>query len=234
MEPHEPQEVLPAFEGLTAGVSPETIRNFVRSRLATFHYFIRLYEGQSHFMNTVLISNAILAAMHDDKLKLQRRVTKWFHLGYSIGTILSIPNAIDFVKAFNVLVVEYESSDTTSRKKMKRILSGRIPRGGLSADQVSNLSQEGVYTYLDTPHVPFEIDHVQTVLALFEVLTLAYAKFIESIEARKSPGYVEAIAKIDSKIRKIMTVLMKDLTVAAKNRAKEELDSLLATPPDAQ
>ncbi|TPX72781.1 hypothetical protein SpCBS45565_g00094 [Spizellomyces sp. 'palustris'] len=222
------------IDGLPAThVSFETLRDFVKKRIGTFQYIIKMHEGNSHFLSTVIISNDMLVTMHhEEKAKVKKRVTKWFHLGYSIGTILGIPSTTDFVRAFSQLVSEYENSDNDSRRNLKRIFSGKTPRGGSTGDQTSQPPDTGVYTYMDTPHLPFDIDHVPTVLGLFEVLTLAYSKFAENSEACRNQSFIDAVMKIDGKIKKIIGVVMKDLDFVAKNRVKEELDMLLLTPPE--
>ncbi|KAJ3309406.1 hypothetical protein HDU76_003631, partial [Blyttiomyces sp. JEL0837] len=98
---------------------------------------------------TVIITSDSLAALYDTK-PAKKRSWQWFYLGMSIGSLLVISNPVDFVKAVNVLLLEYENE--TESKQRRQIFTVKKPNPDELAVQ-SNFLETGVYTYLETPNL---------------------------------------------------------------------------------
>ncbi|KAJ3181124.1 hypothetical protein HDU85_003829 [Gaertneriomyces sp. JEL0708] len=211
----------------------ESLKEYVQNRIRTFQYLSKLHEGNAYYMNTVLISKEALVTMYDDKTAMKKRALKWFNLGHGIGGILGLPNPAEFVRALNALMSEYEheSGEGNAKQKMKRIFSGKgSQRPASSVDAGGSQGQDmGAYSYMDLLHVPFDMDYIQTALAFFDVLAAAYGRFIENQELCRSQTFSETVMKIDHKMRKIISMVVKELDTIAKSRLNEEL-SVLATP----
>ncbi|CUS13479.1 unnamed protein product [Tuber aestivum] len=90
----------------------ETVHEVATKRIATLDYLRRAHEGRVYWFNTVLFTKADLQRMvyHDGK-KLARRANNYFILGNSLPSILDLGTSspLDYLKAFNHLLQEYEA-----------------------------------------------------------------------------------------------------------------------------
>ncbi|KAJ3414007.1 hypothetical protein HDV05_007214 [Chytridiales sp. JEL 0842] len=202
----------------------EELGELVSRRITSLTYLRRLHDGSAHYMSTVLVSSDVLASLYDTKPG-RKRSWQWFYLGMSIGALLVIADPLEFVKALNVLMLEYEN-ETEAKQRLNRNLFNRKRSNSQEAVQ-ANFLETGVYSYLQTPNLPFEVDYVHTFLALCDVLITAYAKFVDNTEDLISnPLFMESIGKVDSKVKKIIQTSFKDLEVLSKTLYSAELSTL--------
>ncbi|CAO3657963.1 unnamed protein product [Umbelopsis vinacea] len=82
---------------------------------------------------------------------------------------------------------------------------------------------DGGYTHLITPNVPFELDYIQTFFTLFDLLAEAYHKLLVGTESLCTQTFCEQVLKCDSKLKKIVSMITKELDTLARNAIKEEL-----------
>ncbi|KAI9287362.1 hypothetical protein BC943DRAFT_358616 [Umbelopsis sp. AD052] len=193
------------------------LSELVYKRIATINYLRRTHEGTTHWFNTVLLSREDLASMYQNS-KMTPRTLKFFTLGVSLGPILDVTNQVDYVKALHLLLHEFECHNNENQKpKMKNIF-----RKTKSKDDHSYID-DGEYTHLITPNVPFELDYIQTFFTLFDLLAEAYHKLLVGTESLCTQSFCEQVLKCDSKLKKIVSMITKELDALARNAIKEEL-----------
>ncbi|KAL7271188.1 hypothetical protein RUND412_006071 [Rhizina undulata] len=127
------------------GAMYDTVHDLATKRIATLDYLRRAHEGRVYWFNTLLFTPPDLArTVHTDYRKLTRRANNYFILGNSIPSILEIGTSspIDYLKAFNHLLQEYEShialpparhggrahSGSVSGPSQHTTLAARIPK----------------------------------------------------------------------------------------------------------
>ncbi|KAI9254474.1 hypothetical protein BDA99DRAFT_518500 [Phascolomyces articulosus] len=194
----------------------EYLSELVSKRVATIKYLRRAHEGNTHWFNTILLTKNDLSSIYPN-MKMQRRSCNFYMLGVSLGTILDIMNTSDYVKALGQLLNEYEYHiNDHSKQKMKNIF--RKARG---KDDVA-YTDGGEYGHLMLPHVPFDLDYFETFYTLTDILVEAYQKLLIGSEGCNQ-AYFELVLKCDSKLKKIFTLVTKELDSVARNAIKEEL-----------
>ncbi|KAI8590963.1 hypothetical protein BDZ88DRAFT_412926 [Geranomyces variabilis] len=225
------------------GASGLPVIDYLRRRVSTFRYIAAVHSGTTHYFGTVVLTPDELtrptagggnAATEAETVKIRRRVQKWFGLGIKIGGCLGIPSAGDFVKAFGALVSEYETEHTDGKatNRMKRIFTGRSSsRNSSHIDQAGSgsLSEIGQDASIDAPHMPFEFDYNQVLLSFFEILAVAYEKFLANPDAHRNQSYFDAWMKVDGKIKKIVAVVIKEMENFAHIRFQDEWAQIAAS-----
>ncbi|KAG2176260.1 hypothetical protein INT43_005494 [Umbelopsis isabellina] len=195
----------------------EFLSELVYKRIATINYLRRTHEGTTHWFNTVLLSREDLTSMYPNN-KMSGRTSKFFTLGVSLGPILDVTNQVDYVKALHLLLHEFECHNNDHQKpKMKNIF--RKTRGKDDHSYVD----DGEYTHLLTPNMPFELDYIQTCFTLFDLLGEAYHKLLVGTESLCTQAFCEQVLKCDAKLKKIVSMITKELDTLARNAIKEEL-----------
>ncbi|KAG2220602.1 hypothetical protein INT45_002624 [Circinella minor] len=194
----------------------EYLSELVSKRVATIRYLRRAHEGNTHWFNTILLTKGDLSSIYPN-IKMQRRSCNFYMLGVSLGTILDIMNTADYVKALGQLLNEYEyHTNDHSKQKMKNIF--RKARG----KDDGGYSDNGEYTHLLLPHVPFDLDYFETFFTLTDILIEGYQKLLIGSEGCNQ-AYFELVLKCDNKLKKIFTLVTKELDTVARNAIKEEL-----------
>ncbi|KAJ3023536.1 hypothetical protein HKX48_002699 [Thoreauomyces humboldtii] len=213
----------------TYNPSPGTvIQEYLRRRVSTFRYIISVYSGKSHYFGTVLLTPAHLnRVVLEDPARIKKRIARWFNLGMRTGTLLGIPNAGDYVRAFSSLIAEYELEvveHPSTRDRMKRMFTGKSSRNStMSEHSVATQESANSDANQDLHHMPFEFDYSQTLFAFFEIMAAAYEKFLDSPDAVRNQTYVDIWLKIDGKIKKIVAHVLKEIEVPASMVLQEEL-----------
>lgn len=116
----------------------EYLNELVSKRVATLKYLRKAHEGNTHWFNTILLSKNDLANLYPNS-RMQRRqdhrieqtkqgrrilihrcrTCNFYTLGISLGALLDITNAPDYVKALTQLLSEFEYyTNDSSRQKM--------------------------------------------------------------------------------------------------------------------
>ncbi|KAI8976778.1 hypothetical protein BDB01DRAFT_844402 [Pilobolus umbonatus] len=83
----------------------------------------------------------------------------------------------------------------------------------------------GEYTHLMLPHIPFEMDYLETFFTLVDTIAEAYYKVVSDKEEGSvcTHAYFELVLKCDGKFKKIVNMVTKELDSLARNAIKEEL-----------
>ncbi|KAI8802816.1 hypothetical protein BJ742DRAFT_831534 [Cladochytrium replicatum] len=198
------------------------IHEILRLRIHTLEYLKRVHEGNVFYLGGVSIPSDGLAVMYESH-KLRKRTLRWLNLGLSIGSLLALSNSVDFAKALNSVMSDFENEpgDNGSTGRTMRQLFSR--RNRVNADGIGDSSN----SFLEFAHVPIEVDYVQTFTSLCEVLLASYKKIGRGASTQGSNlQLIEPFSKADAKVKKILAVVLRELDVVAKNMLKEELSSI--------
>jgi len=164
-------------------------------------------------------------------------------LGMSIAGLLDLTGTpLDYLKAFNQLLHEYEyysthePGATSAKPKMRNFFKPAKGAPTKRSDGSSDLHFTGEttanpssYTYLNLVNMPFEPDFVQTFCSLLAILTEAYAKLLVMLTSPNDYTQIVYLAfqKIDDKIKKtILSWIIKDIDEFSRNEVQSELDHL--------
>ncbi|KAJ3080156.1 hypothetical protein HK102_003250 [Quaeritorhiza haematococci] len=125
----------------------------------------------------------------------------------------------------NILMQEYDHEKPDTRQRMTKIFSRRSrPASAVDVNSSQSSSQDSTsYTYFEMTHVPFDVDYFQSFFALCDVFVAAYSKFVDSTEHLCNQAFADAIFKIDSKVKKIITPIMKEIDSIARTLLNDEL-----------
>ncbi|CAG8445465.1 5687_t:CDS:2 [Dentiscutata erythropus] len=100
---------------------------------------------------------------------------------------------------------------------------------GLELQQKSKITkhedssfQEGEYTYLFVPNIPFDLDYFQTFYTLCDMLVEVYNKLLGANNI-VATNFIESVLKVDGKFKKIISQVSKEVDTLARNNLKEEL-----------
>ncbi|RCI04497.1 hypothetical protein CU098_008823 [Rhizopus stolonifer] len=197
----------------------EYLAELVSKRVATLNYIRKTHEGTTHWFNTILLTKENLVNMYPNS-KMAKRTYNFYALGLSLGAILDITNPVDYIKALNQIMNEFERhTNEEPNKKMKNIF-----RKAKSKDENSSFDNTGDYAYLMIPHIPFEMDYFETFFTLIDIMAEAYYKLLVGTEGPIcTQAYFELVLKCDAKFKKIVTTITKELDVLARNAIKDEL-----------
>ncbi|POS70948.1 hypothetical protein DHEL01_v210661 [Diaporthe helianthi] len=110
------------------------IHEMANKRISTLEYLRKAHEGRVYWFNTLLFDKPDLARMpYFDARRLARRATNYLLLGLSLPTVIDLNSntPIEFLRAFNVLLTEFDSfqqlhSDTGSAPSS--LSRARIPQ----------------------------------------------------------------------------------------------------------
>ncbi|CEI94488.1 hypothetical protein RMCBS344292_08698 [Rhizopus microsporus] len=147
--------------------------------------------------------------------KMAKRTYNFYALGLSLGTILDITNPLDYIKALNQIMLEFERhTNDDSKQKMKNIFRKKTDHSDNASD----------YGYLILPHIPFEMDYFETFFTLVDIVAEAYYKLLVGTEGPIcTQAFFELVLKCDGKFKKIVSMVTKELDIIAREAIKDEL-----------
>ncbi|KAJ3285837.1 hypothetical protein HDU79_007041 [Rhizoclosmatium sp. JEL0117] len=199
----------------------------VRTRIQSLAHLQNLHTGNAFYFDTVRMTSDVLAQTYDNPISA-KRCWQYKYLGLSVGGLLVIISPFEFVKALNVLLLEYENE---TEAKQVNVSQNLFRRKKIHSQDLSNVSttflETGVYEYLETPDIPFELDYCQVFMSLCDALVAAYNKLIDGTEEVCSEGYLNAAKRFDGLVKKIISNVYKDLENASVSLMREELASLM-------
>ncbi|KAL2278889.1 hypothetical protein FJTKL_14063 [Diaporthe vaccinii] len=88
------------------------IHEMANKRISTLEYLRKAHEGRVYWFNTLLFDKPDLARMpYFDARRLARRATNYLLLGLSLPTVIDLNSStpMEFLRAFNVLLTEFDS-----------------------------------------------------------------------------------------------------------------------------
>ncbi|KAJ3232898.1 hypothetical protein HDU78_006806 [Chytriomyces hyalinus] len=189
----------------------EQLDNLVQTRVKTLAHLQHMHSGTAFYLDTVRVTPDLLADAYDNAVSA-KRCWQYKYLGLSVGGLLVIANPVEFVKALNVLLLEYENETEAKRVVIPTDL---FRRRQVQPNDLSNVTatflETGVYQYLETPDLPFDLDYSQVFMSLCDALIAAYNKLIDGTEDVCGQGYLDASKRFDALIKKIIANVYKDL-----------------------
>eukprot|EP01038_Epipyxis_sp_PR26KG_P009417 gene9417-12683_t len=217
----------------------QRLEAMIQKRKTNFAYLKKIHVGGSYWLNVALfttndVKNYVRKHVSRD------RVESFFNLGLSISKILEVPSGSSTVRAFSQLMEEWEYFHSTGAamqsvkfvmaKNSTCIYPQTIPVDGfindLTRPSIYKFNNVIVYEYLEVPHIPFELDYVEVLLALCDSLTALYEKLLEE-ECYKNILIYDAIVRLDTKIKHyIVNLIAKELTEASNSKLKKETNIL--------
>ncbi|KAI9203775.1 uncharacterized protein BJ171DRAFT_507906 [Polychytrium aggregatum] len=212
------------------GGSFGSLADLAHKRIATFAYLRKLHDGNSYYLSTVLLPSDALAVLYDNT-KTKKRAIKWFNLGLSLGSLLLVPNHIEFLKAANSVMMDYEADMESSKPGLTRLFSAKKSTSDLQSAALGG-SKESLAlpaSLLESAQLPFEIDYVQALSALCDIFMACYNKLMELEELEQSTVFLEGLLKFDTRAKKIIGLVLLDVDQLAKNLLREELEIINPT-----
>ncbi|KAJ2697134.1 hypothetical protein H4218_004158 [Coemansia sp. IMI 209128] len=193
------------------------------------------------YFNTLLFDPEDLRGMFNS-IRLRKRTRAYFMLGASLGPILAISNPSDYIKALGILINEYDTYMSESSSKTKKASGERrnFFRKSKGSDEHSSVMQasyeSGIFSYLDTHTPPFDLDFLQVFDTFCQITVIMYTKLADSLLSIPiTQTAFDSIAKIDSRFKKMLGVVTKELDELVKNAVTRELrliDPLDMASPD--
>ncbi|KAJ2702966.1 hypothetical protein FB645_004091 [Coemansia sp. IMI 203386] len=176
------------------------------------------------YFNTLLFDPDDLRGMFNS-IRLRKRTRAYFMLGASLGPILAISNPSDYIKALGILINEYDTYMTESGNKTKK---RHFFRKSKSTEEHGSSMQNGYelgnFSYLDTHTPPFDLDFLQVFDTFCQITVIMYTKLADSLlSIAISQSAFDNIAKIDSRFKKMIGVVTKELDELVKNAVTKEL-----------
>jgi hypothetical protein len=119
----------------------------------------------------------------------KQRIESYFILGLSISKVLEQNSIINIVRSFSQLIEEWEYHYSgTTMQSVKFVMAKNSPclypesvQQGveeLSRPSIYKFNNVVVYEYLEVPHLPFELDYIEVLLALLDSLSMLYDKLL--------------------------------------------------------
>ncbi|KAG0306006.1 hypothetical protein BGZ97_000905 [Linnemannia gamsii] len=197
--------------------------DLVTKRSATWRYLQRVHQGGMVLYNTAVLSEADLRQgyPYNDE-KMQRRTMQYFMLGSSLATILEIPGQADCLKALQVVVQEYDyfiASESKSKMMFFRATSRKALLEGKSFEET------GEYSQLDVRPLPFQLDYIITFASLCDMIAQVYEK-LSGHENIWNMHTLDIFQRVDSRFKKILATVSKELEVMARDVMVDELNSM--------
>ncbi|KAJ2739208.1 hypothetical protein GGI20_006148 [Coemansia sp. BCRC 34301] len=176
------------------------------------------------YFNTLLFDPEDLRGMFNS-IRLRKRTRAYFMLGASLGPILAISNPSDYIKALGILINEYDTYMTESGSKTKKRNFFRKSKGSDEHSSAMQASYEsGIFSYLDTHTPPFDLDFLQVFDTFCQITVIMYTKLADSLLSIPiTQAAFDSIAKIDSRFKKMLGVVTKELDELVKNAVTREL-----------
>jgi hypothetical protein len=184
-------------------------------------YFKHFFEDESYYFNTLEFNSQAIMRYVQENEKLKKRVSSWAQLGYSVGELLVVPNVVEFTRALNALVSEFEhDKNESTSQKMKQLLKK-------NKKESNNFQNSTNITFSEMPNTPFDFDFLQTFFALCDVLAEAYKKMLAVDDKYLSKGYIDIVTRIDSNIKKIISSIIKEIDFSVRQILAQEFNIII-------
>lgn len=200
----------------------KNLTNFIAKRTMLLLYFKHFFEDDSYYFNTLQFNSQAIMQYIQDNEKLRRRVGSWAQLGFSVGDLLAVPNTVEFTRALNALVSEFEhDKNESTSQKMKQLLKKN------KKDSASNSANSTNIAFTEMPNTPFEFDFLQTFFALCDVMAEAYKRMLQVDDRYLTKGYIDIVTKIDINIKKIITSIIKEIDFSVRQILAQEFNIII-------
>ena len=164
----------------------------VQQRISNFIYLRKIHEGGRFWLNIVLLNNSDIQRLVQSVVPKQR-VVAFYYLGLSLYSLVELKGGATMVRALSQLVEEYEYfCSGAAMQGMKLLLAKNsncvypslmaidLTEDSLVRPSIFKFQNSVVFERLKTPHVSFELDYVEVVLALSDALSNIYEKLFQT------------------------------------------------------
>lgn len=204
-----------------------SIRDLLSKRIATFRHLRNAMSlhASTTYCNALSFDPEDLRGLFNS-IRMRKRTRAYFMLGASLGPILAISSPADFVKALGILISEYESYMAEAGSKAKKRNFFRKSR---NTDEHSSMMAQASadtesFSYLDTHAPPFDLDFLQVFDTFCQIAVIMYTKLSDSLLAvSMTQAAFDSIARIDSRFKKMIAVVTKELDELVKAGITREL-----------
>lgn len=210
-----------------------TIKDSASERIASLNNLRRTLSGKIRWFDTVVVTQQDLRSAFLADVNMQRRAKVYFVLGLSLGDILDKRGlqCLDFMRA---LVLVSQELETFSLKEP-------LPQAPLMTFARKEKTKKSLFSrngddfaLLNIPHFAFNPEYLQSLSTLLEVIYEVYAKITAHVTSGGSvrdigPAVIESYNKFNSRIKKLLSAVYKDVDIIARNKVKAELDSLMSS-----
>ncbi|RMZ80388.1 hypothetical protein DV738_g2815, partial [Chaetothyriales sp. CBS 135597] len=237
---------------LSASTLCQHIHDMSNKRIATLNYLRRVHQGHSCWFNTVHFSEADISRLPSySPSRLSRRATNYMLLGMSIPALLDLyplphPSnqpaakanlAAEYLRALLALLTEFEAfqqlhpTDGSSSSSLTRAPGHATfpPPPPADAPNSLLLPNEGPYSHLLTPPLPFAPDFFVVFATLCDVLIDAYQRLQQLLcsPAICTPALSDSFSKVDARLRKVMVAgIVREFETASREAARREIVGL--------
>ncbi len=163
----------------------------VQKRSMNVNYLRKVHLGGNFWLNTMLLSerdiqNLVLATVP------KQRIVAYYYLGLSLHNLLTLTSSLKVIQGFSTLIEEYEYfCSGTAMQGMKLLMAKSSPCvypnlnhvDGCDVDSIAKpnilkFQNSVVFEFLKTPHLAFELNYVDVLVALCEALSKVYEKLL--------------------------------------------------------
>eukprot|EP01064_Diplonema_japonicum_P002685 TRINITY_DN11715_c1_g1_i1.p1 TRINITY_DN11715_c1_g1~~TRINITY_DN11715_c1_g1_i1.p1 ORF type:complete len:299 (+),score=51.01 TRINITY_DN11715_c1_g1_i1:42-938(+) len=206
------------------GTRVALLEHSTKKRVENLEYLKTIFESESEegvlWMNCVRIRQRDLDTHFDEENRIVKgKLASWFGLGLSLSGVLEIPVGVQFVKAVEVLLQEYEYQYSSH---MERFISGFRGSNSSSGEpaitsptspdivppnlpqlfaKTGTSSKPGPsYRFLSIPAIPMKLNHREVILCLCTSVVFVYRKFLDS-GCMEDKSCLKKILNIDKKLK---------------------------------
>ncbi|KAI8925276.1 hypothetical protein BC831DRAFT_461736 [Entophlyctis helioformis] len=207
------------------------VAQLTHRRMATFEYIRRLLGGSGHHMGTIAIPMSTLPHISTNSDTYgSDRAGQLFQLGLSVGKLLQVNDRMDFAKAMDKLLSEFDVYVGEAPAKRQNIFA-RLRTFG---DQQTGGTDPGL---LEIVHLPFDLDFIEIMVTLCDLMPSIYTKLTPSKGGDCPDSYLETLLRLDDKSRQesphrhVIDRVIKEVDVVSTVLLREQLQALLVSDP---
>ena len=170
----------------------QRLHALVSKRKANLSYLVKVHQGGVFWLNCIHLSNEDICRYTYAVPK--NRTLSYYYLAASTSAIVALPSGFAAIRAFLQLLEEWEYYFAgTATQSMKFVLAKTspcsfpvplIPTSSLGNEDelrlpsINKFDNNVIYEYLNTTHVPFELDYIEVLYSLCESVGALYNKFL--------------------------------------------------------
>jgi hypothetical protein len=175
----------------------QRLQSMVHKRTFNLKYLMKAHEGGVFWLNCILLTKDDIAG-YVQQIVPKQRILMYFYLASSTANVLALARGAVTVKAFLHLLEEWEyyfagpatqsmkfvlaknspCMYPTSSAPIHRVIHSNDDSDWIRPPPMSKFDNVVVYEYLQTPHVPFELDYVEVLIGLCEAVVALYDRFL--------------------------------------------------------
>ena len=213
-------------------ITGRDIRDCSAQQMATISYLKRTLEGNAFWQGTISLSSQDIQMSFDSETSNLRKAKTYLVFCASLGIVLDKKSLqlLDYTRAIALITQEvdnYMSKDDLPVASISQYNRKETKKKSMFA----RASEE--YTLLHIPHFAFAPDYSQSVRTLLETLRDVYSRLLAYLVQPTTstrdlgPAILESFHKFDTKTKKVLSSISRDLELVARDKVNRELEGLL-------